>query len=213
MSTEDWIKGISLSVLASIIGAASKLAIRKSWLIQQTLDREVNGPEFSVLGSPEIENYTDEGDDEGSLGSVGPHGGNLSIVDVSIAPGEDEMDLSGRTLGFDVNNQSTWVPYFLRGSGMFGMTFLNPLCGVLAMTYASPSIITPFSGLTLVWIVLFSGPVLKERPSTRQLIAAALIITGEVVVAAFGDHKNDEGISVADVVSLATPLIIRLAAS
>ena len=37
VSAGDWIKGIALSVLASVIGGASKLAIRKSWLMVENL--------------------------------------------------------------------------------------------------------------------------------------------------------------------------------
>ena len=33
VSASDWFKGIGLSILASLFGGASKLAIRKSWLL------------------------------------------------------------------------------------------------------------------------------------------------------------------------------------
>ena len=67
------------------------------------------------------------------------------------------------------------------------------------MNYASPSILAPFSGLTLVWIVLFSESMIGEKPSRYQVLAASLIIFGEVLVAIFGDHTNDEGMTVEDV--------------
>lgn len=67
------------------------------------------------------------------------------------------------------------------------------------MNYASPSILAPFSGLTLVWIVLFSESMIGEKPSRYQVLAAYLIIFGEVLVAIFGDHTNDEGMTVQDV--------------
>ena len=73
---------------------------------------------------------------------------------------------------------------------MIGMTFINPLFCVLAMKYANPSILAPFSGLTLVWIICFSGMILNEFPNKRQKVACALIVTGEVIVALFGDHVN-----------------------
>jgi drug/metabolite transporter (DMT)-like permease len=73
---------------------------------------------------------------------------------------------------------------------MIGMTTLNPLCCVMAMNYASPSILAPFSGLTLVWIILLSGPLLGERPTALQICAVTLIIAGETIVAIFGDHTN-----------------------
>lgn len=91
-----------------------------------------------------------------------------------------------------------WIIYL---SGMIGMSFLNPLCCVLAMKYANPSILAPFSGLTLVWVVLFSGNVLGEYPGRSQKVACGLIVMGEVLVAMFGDHTNGEDAGVEDVVS------------
>jgi multidrug transporter EmrE-like cation transporter len=83
--------------------------------------------------------------------------------------------------------QLAWLLYLL---GMIGMSFLNPLFCVLAMKYANPSILAPFSGLTLVWICLFSGMILDEFPNRRQKVTCALIVAGEVLVAFFGDHVN-----------------------
>jgi hypothetical protein len=94
--------------------------------------------------------------------------------------------------------QTSWLLYV---SGMIGMSFLNPLCCVLAMKYANPSILAPFSGLTLVWIVLFSGMSVGEHPGRSQKVACALIVAGEVLVALFGDHTNEEEMDVEDVVS------------
>ena len=94
--------------------------------------------------------------------------------------------------------QTSWLLYV---SGMIGMSFLNPLCCVLAMKYANPSILAPFSGLTLVWIVLFSGISVGEHPGRSQKMACALIVAGEVLVALFGDHTNEEDRDVDDVVS------------
>jgi len=79
------------------------------------------------------------------------------------------------------------------------MSVLNPICCVLSMNYASPSILAPFSGLTLVWVICFSPLVNNEQPSSRQLWACCLIIVGEVVVAIFGDHTNDT-LTVEDVI-------------
>jgi len=90
--------------------------------------------------------------------------------------------------------------YTLRGFGMVGMTVFNPLATVTAMNYASPSILAPFSGLTLVWIILFSPLVVGEKASPRQLLACSLILVGEGVVAMFGDHTNDAGRTVTEVV-------------
>jgi len=81
----------------------------------------------------------------------------------------------------------------LRYCGMFGMTVLNPICCVWAMEFASPSILAPFSGLTLVWIIFFSGCMIQEPPSRSQIVASGWIIVGEVVVAIWGDHTNETG--------------------
>ena len=70
------------------------------------------------------------------------------------------------------------------------------------MNYASPSILAPFSGLTLVWVILFSPLVNNEKPSSRQVLACCFIISGEVIVAMFGDHTNDDDVTVEEVVSL-----------
>jgi EamA-like transporter family len=173
MERSDWITGISFSVAASVIGGASKLAIRKSWLLEE---------EKAII------------EDE----SVVPN--NIIVVTM----GEDEyngpvavMKENGRCI------RATAWSLALRYTGMFGMMILNPLCGVIAMNYASPSITAPFSGLTLVWIVLFSECSIGEKPSLLQVVAATLIVLGEVIVAIWGDHTNDEGVTLDDVVSCA----------
>ena len=109
-------------------------------------------------------------------------------------------DRSGQAAVQLRRNRPRFLAFILRGSGMIGMTFLNPLCCVLAMNYASPSILAPFSGLTLVWIVLFSNRLIGEAPTFTQMIASFLIVLGEVVVAVFGDHYN-EVVSAEEVVS------------
>lgn len=170
VSADDWFKGIALSVLASIIGGASKLAIRKSWLMQresQRADGEVNSEDHDENTSPQLLTLDDVGESTDSSQNI------------RVIP--------------------QWIPYCLRYSAMFGMSVLNPICCVLAMNYASPSILAPFSGLTLVWVILFSHPVVGEKPTNPQVIAALLIITGEVIVAVFGDHTNDAGVTVEDV--------------
>jgi drug/metabolite transporter (DMT)-like permease len=68
------------------------------------------------------------------------------------------------------------------------------------MNYASPSILAPFSGLTLVWVILGSPLVNNEKPSSQQVLACCLIISGEVIVAIFGDHTTDEDTTLEEVV-------------
>eukprot|EP00518_Triparma_eleuthera_P023182 CAMPEP_0197570600 /NCGR_PEP_ID=MMETSP1320-20131121/40985_1 /TAXON_ID=91990 /ORGANISM="Bolidomonas sp., Strain RCC2347" /LENGTH=156 /DNA_ID=CAMNT_0043133041 /DNA_START=86 /DNA_END=553 /DNA_ORIENTATION=+ len=125
-----WIIGVSLSIFASWVGAASKLAIRASW-------KDVSGP--------------------------GPH---------------SPLVLARSKLK--------------HGIGMFGMAIVNPACGVGAMAFANPSLLAPFSGLTLVWVVLFSKRTTGEEPTRTQVVAACTIILGEIVVTLCGDHEDDE---------------------
>ena len=167
VSAEDWFKGIALSVLASLVGGASKLAIRKSWLIQHEHEESSSDDDSSENDMPRP---------------------------LTLDTGDDESISNERQF-------PSWFPYCLRYCGMFGMSVLNPVCCVLAMNYASPSILAPFSGLTLVGVILFSQAIVGEKPTNPQITAALLIIAGEVIVALFGDHTNDEGVTIDDVVS------------
>ena len=163
----DWARGIGYSIIASLIGGASKLAIRKSWLMVQK-DPGVTSED----SNEETQNPSSD-----------------SNVYFEMSQLDEDNDAVNK------------LAIILRISGMIGMTFLNPLFCVLAMNYASPSILAPFSGLTLVWIVLFSETLIGEKPQKQQIVAAGLIILGEVVVAIFGDHTNDGGVEVEDVIS------------
>lgn len=185
ISAADWSRGIVLSVLASIVGGASKLAIRKSWLIEAS-------------------------DENNRSTSVQLTGGCTTCRDTMCLDGPCAHPCDDRTDDDELETRrQRWFAYFLRCSGMFGMSVLNPICCVLAMNYASPSILAPFSGLTLVWVILFSYPVVGEQPSTSQIVAAFFIIAGEVIVAIFGDHTNDDAMSVDDVVRADLPIILR----
>ncbi len=168
VTASGWIKGIALSVLASIIGGASKLAIRRSWLIEASASRN-----DALLAE-----------------SRDPQSQDLEISYESMSDEEDNTSLEAYEC-----KRIKRIAKSLRLCGLVGMTFLNPLCCVLAMNYASPSILAPFSGLTLVWIILLSGPVIHEAPSYQQVFAAILVIAGEGFVGAFGDHKNDDNVT------------------
>ena len=176
VTASGWMKGIALSVLASIIGGASKLAIRKSWLM------EANATQFL-------------------LAEMASHHGSLEEEEASFARISDhDDDEENEHIELD-NKRIKKIAYSLRIGGMVGMTFLNPLCCVLAMNYASPSILAPFSGLTLVWIILFSKALIGETPRRLQVFAAGLVVLGEVFVAAYGDHRNDDDVTLEQLVS------------
>jgi hypothetical protein len=190
VSASAWIKGITFSVLASIIGGASKLAIRKSWLM------EANATQYLLAEMTADEEEADHREEVDSQQALAPY--------LRISPNQsyDEGFIDEEIHRH--SKRTKMVAYSLRVAGMIGMTFLNPLCCVIAMNYASPSILAPFSGLTLVWIVLFSKALIGETPRRPQVVAAGLVIIGEVFVAAFGDHKNDEDVTLEQLVSHAT---------
>jgi len=140
---------------------------------------------------------------------------NIAPLEVGVGSNDDPREsFLSENDGDDVSNEFTkqdnavsfylspktmsWLLYI---SGLIGMTFLNPICCVLAMKYANPSVLAPFSGLTLVWVVLFSSHFVGEHPRLSQKIACSLIVLGEILVAIFGDHTNGEDRSVEDVLS------------
>jgi hypothetical protein len=183
ISAADWGKGIALSIMASLVGGASKLAIRKSWLITHANPIE---PELVPIEPPIGETWTLDTNSSSSNedGSGGNH---------PVATSGDEL--------MQERKRRRRLARALRYSGMIGMSVLNPICCVLAMKYASPSILAPFSGLTMVWVILFSKLVVGEEPSKLQKVASCLIVAGEVIVACFGDHTNDVHDSTKEVVS------------
>lgn len=246
-------KGIFFSVVASVIGAASKLAIRKSWLMEEDLqaaaeaaflaeaaaaasDEEeasgscsrrdaTSGINISNPNEPSEEAPPDDGlaivnnntedDDEDTTNNMQPHHSNRKrgksiYTAVQSAGGatstenipdqtEIESTPSSTSTAIIRRRRCCTTSKLLRLAGMFGMTFVNPAFCVLAMNYASPSILAPFSGLTLVWVIVLSRPMIGESPTMSQKIASTLIVLGEVMVAMFGDHTNDQDTSIADV--------------
>ena len=267
MESHDWIRGITYSILASIIGGASKLSIRKSWLLDADRKRleESNALHHDLGHAFDIDGHCDDhGHDEtvpaaaaasggrgmevgmgydamrSTSGDVVSHqdstssasyDGNLhrtydsdndaAMEYTNLAPLEVTASSSrSRTKSFlprrrhhQPTSSTTFhhsqrqqkkmkaISWLLYLSGLIGMTFINPYCCVLAMKYANPSILAPFSGLTLVWVVLLSGWAVREHPGTSQKVACAFIILGQILVAVFGDHTNDEGKGYDDVVS------------
>jgi drug/metabolite transporter (DMT)-like permease len=172
---------MTFSVLASIIGAASKLAMRKSWIIYGQL--HAGDGDCSVVLPPDVGLSKTDSSDMSTI----------EILQTALSM-EDDGTPQPRL-------RARAISWFLYLCGMIGMSFLNPLCCVLAMRYANPSILAPFSGLTLVWVILFSGMVVGEYPTRSQKVACALIVFGEVIVALFGDHTNANAMSVDEVIA------------
>ena len=78
------------------------------------------------------------------------------------------------------------------------------------MAFASPSLLAPFSGLTLVWVILFSKPMTGDLPNRTQVLAATMIIIGEIIVTLAGDHEVRGGEEQSDKL-IATMLVTRTA--
>jgi drug/metabolite transporter (DMT)-like permease len=309
VSESDWMKGIGLSVAASIIGSASKLAIRKSWIMVQQQQPELpeqssnyyepapttnvtmamdkfvqsrsssrssssgSSPETveefmgtasnrrdeqgrtttnsssssssndnnnnnntltlvneeEVVTLPSLSTTVTTGtrrrvspvvvagrsgyyDNNGTISTIHSKNGNRPVTNYNYSNNNHNNDHQQVHSLFATTTTTTIAAtdmltkrakprcqrniasaLGLRYCGMLGMTVFNPICCVLAMQYASPSILAPFSGLTLVWIVLFSEFSIGERPQYRQIVAAGYIVAGEVIVAVFGDHTNETG--------------------
>jgi hypothetical protein len=260
VSADDWVKGVGWSLLSSIIGAASKLAIRKSWLIEHQHESSSEVPtaedpsvpsdassDFLLMETPQgevlktpLSDGLETTRDSLRLRRHSPESSPLNVEAYSMVNDDDDDDDDDGVSGIEEDDDSSdndrrslfessspsskrgggrrrhlqlnppndedhpqksmWLAYFLRSMGMLGMTVFNPLSTVIAMNYASPSILAPFSGLTLVWIILLSKPLLGEKTTPAQVLACSFILVGEVVVAAFGDHTNDDGVTVEDVV-------------
>lgn len=237
----DWLRGVTYSVLASIIGAASKLSIRKSWLVAAELKQQgecdcltVDIDDQDLTSAYDMKTYTKKYRTVSPQRITSEHafidGNDKPLVPLEVAASSknDSMRDShsmnredGSCFFFDPMREpvprrkskqhyqktTSWILY---ASGMLGMTILNPLCCVLAMKYANPSILAPFSGLTLVWVVILSGCYVGERPERRQKVACGLIILGQVIVAAFGDHTNKSGVTLEEVVSILVIVISML---
>ncbi|KAL7532405.1 hypothetical protein ACHAWF_005668 [Thalassiosira exigua] len=233
VTAHDWVLGIAFSILASVIGGASKLSIRKSfrafrgWLIAAPCVRRPSGlidarrkwlrgdgnNVYEEIMSPpnsppprgdiSVTSLTPLEVGPPPHARVGREGESFSSHDDDRA--SPRVDCNGF---FDESNAAgtakmsprlaSWLLYL---AGMIGMLFLNPTCNVLAMQHANPSILVPFSGLTLVWVVLFSRRAVGERPGRSQRVACALIVAGEAIVALFGDHTNGKGLGVEDVLA------------
>ena len=264
ISASDWMKGIILSICASIIGGASKLCIRKSWrmveglpeldysnwinllglrspiplnpngvtnninLLENAKKKMRNSMFSNNINSNLIEVKNDLSDQNGTIldeSLLSNHNSqqetyNNNSMEVELPQyqneplrkGENALSSPSPTYS-DYHTSMDYQPdsnterelhllqlneikiqrqaVLLRAGGMFGMTTLNPAFSMWAMLYASPSVLAPFSGLTLVWIVIFSEYMVNEPPTITQIHAAALIITGEVIISIMGDHTND----------------------
>jgi len=197
--TNDWMCGVAFTILATFVGGASKLSIRKSWLITA----EKQGNVKTVKEESEYMEFTNPSTHSQEWGSNGSGTDDttrstFSAGSTVIATNNGTIEIKNTFRSMMSPKQKSWLLYL---AGMAGMSLLHPLCSVLAMKYANPSILAPFSGLGLVWIVLFSPAVVGESVGWGQKAACALIVAGGTMVAVFGDHTSGEEWSAEDVLS------------
>lgn len=142
VTASDWAYGIGYSVLASIIGGASKLCIRKSWLMVQEDDSqeiEINDSTFrdnhdgniETSGSYESpERIRRRGESSSSQDSDSSDDGDQETSPLSLENAELDHDErnEGREIPAGAQNESPYpstktnrLAIFLRLSGMFGM--------------------------------------------------------------------------------------------
>ena len=98
------------------------------------------------------------------------------------------------------SSRSITTAFRIRIAALFFMTFLNPVFDIAAMRYASPSILAPFSGVSLAWVVLLSKRLVGEQPEPVRVLAAILIMLGQALVAIFGDHSSHDNMTLDEVV-------------
>ena len=211
ISADAWVKGIAYYIASSIIGSASKLVIRKSWLIVNEIKPEGDGyasQEIEDDDSDEVASLSspyelDEGEDK-ELESAPLHRRN-SIGSFGEQSKEGEQFLGQGSNHITVVNNETkriWKKELVARCywylGVLGMTIVDPILIVISMYYTTPSTLAPLSGLSLVWIILFSESLTSEKPQKKQIIAAGLIILGQIIVSIFGDHTNDDAITLQD---------------
>ena len=137
---DSWLIGVVLCSISSFGTGISKLAIRKSWLLEEEHAKKEALPSLS---SPTTEN-------------------------------DDTCPSATR----------------LRYAAFLFISLVNPVLDIAALAFASPSILAPFSGVSLAWVVLLSPYMVHETPQSQQIMGALLIMVGEVVVALFGDHSS-----------------------
>ena len=151
----DWEWGLLFGFLGSLLSSASKLMIRKSWLLLAAVDAEAEAE--AEPPPPDHHHRTTS---------------------------------SSRTRNWRLLPRVMAAALALRWSGLLSLSVLGPVLDVLALSRATPSLLAPFSGLSLAWIVLCSEPLIGERPSPPEVLASGLVGLGVVLTSACGDRTN-----------------------
>ncbi|OQR91326.1 hypothetical protein ACHHYP_04797 [Achlya hypogyna] len=78
----------------------------------------------------------------------------------------------------------------LWGCGMLCIVALNPFLCISAYNFAPQSLLAPMGGLCVVWNTVFSPWILDEPLRARDIIGAACIFVGCIVVSITGGHET-----------------------
>jgi len=190
-----WITGCILAFSASIIGSASNLCIRRSYILEKgdTLRNDKLYGDDAITSTELTDGNTSSDEDEDCCNE------DFCSDDNSTNYESSTTIILGKTLT-QKQNKFKSRPLCLRVFGVIGMTTLVPVMNTSALHFASPSILMCFgSGLSLVWTALLSEITIGERPSQQQMAGSGLIVLGGFVVAIFGDHTNMPKMSPGDV--------------
>ena len=139
VTASDWAYGIGYSVLASIIGGASKLCIRKSWLMVQGDDAqeiEINDSTFRAnhddcnietsesYESPaqiRIRRESSSSQDSDSVDDGDQERSPMSLINAEHRNEERERQTQAQNESSCTSTKKNRLAIFLRLSGMFGM--------------------------------------------------------------------------------------------
>ncbi|CAK4086307.1 unnamed protein product [Aphanomyces euteiches] len=81
---------------------------------------------------------------------------------------------------------------FWWGSGMVLVVLVNPVLCITAFKFAPQSLLAPMGGMCIVWNTVFSPYVLSEHLRRQDIVGAAIIFLGCVVVGGVGSHETHD---------------------
>jgi drug/metabolite transporter (DMT)-like permease len=176
-----WVIGVFLCSIGSFGTGLSKLAVRKSWLMEHPSNNggrsNTKQPSSDGESSVGTAKTLPEDTDSDSLDSH--DAATTTSTTRMMMPREDEAQRK--------------AAFRLRAYGVFFMSVVNPFIDIGAYAFASPSILSPFAGVSMAWVVLLSRPLIGETPEPIRVVGACFVMLGEILVAAFGDHSNHNG--------------------
>jgi len=67
---------------------------------------------------------------------------------------------------------------------------INPIMDILSLAFASPTLLTPLAGTTLVWNVILAHFILKEQLTIYAVAGSGIALVGCVLVGVFGPKED-----------------------